>query len=326
MALSPRLFVGTVGEGIFRSDDGGQTFTRRSAGMFVECDVRALAAHPQDPRVIYAGTSEGLYRTRDGGERWELVDSPMNWLVIWSLLIDPRSPETLFVGTRPAHLFRSGDSGRSWADLRAGFAPHCNNIIFNRVTTILSDPGDPDRLWAGVETDAVWQSADRGGTWVRREAGLSSPDIHAMVIVPDHGGGGRLLASTNNDLNSSDDGGRTWKPQRLSEQAEWPYFRGLAQKADDPHVILLGNGDAPPGRVGAIWVSSDGGIRWGKAMLPCLPNSTIWGFATHPGDPNRIYAHTVSGELYESTDGGPTWAKLPREFGEIRSLLWVPGS
>lgn len=293
--------------------------------MFVECDVRALAAHPRDPQVIYAGTSEGLYRTRDGGERWEPVDSPMNRLVIWSLLIDPRAPETLFVGTRPAHLFRSVDSGRSWVELRTTFAPHCNNIIFNRVTAILSDPVDPVRLWAGVEIDAVWHSADRGETWVPGEAGLSSRDIHSMVAVPARGGGARLLASTNNDLNSSPDGGRTWAPQRLAERAEWPYFRGMAQKADDPGVILLGNGDAPPGRVGAIWVSRDGGVGWEKATLPCVPNSTVWGFATHAADPERIYAHTVSGELYESGDGGRTWAKLPREFGEIRALLWLPG-
>lgn len=320
MGLTPRLYVGTVGEGIFRSDDGGQTFARRCVGMFFECDVRALVAHPRDPRLLYAGTSEGLYRTRDGGERWELVDSPMNHLVVWSVFIDPRPPEMLFVGTRPAHLFRSPDSGRTWVELQADFNPHCNNIIHNRVTSIESDPADPARLWAGVEIDAVWRSADRGGTWTRHDAGLSSSDIHSVAVVP----GGRLLASTNNDLNSSDDGGGTWSPRRLAAQAEWPYFRGLARKAGDPSVLLLGNGDGPPGRVGAIWRSHDGGSRWEKAGLPCVPNSTIWGFATHPADPERIFAHSVSGELYESADAGLSWTKLVREFGEIRSLLWVP--
>jgi photosystem II stability/assembly factor-like uncharacterized protein len=320
MALVPRLYVGTVGEGIFRSDDGGQTFARRSVGMFYECDVRALVAHPKEPGVIYAGTSEGLYRTRNAGERWERVDSPMNGLVVWSVHIDPRSPERLHVGTRPARLFRSADAGQSWVELRAPFQPHCNNIIYNRVTAILSDPSNPDRLWAGVEIDAVWGSVDCGETWTARESGLSSRDIHALLLAP----GGRLLASTNNDLNASDDGGQTWTPQRLAQRAEWPYFRGMAQKADDPRTILLGNGDAPPGRIGAIWRSNDGGANWEKAKLPCIPNSTIWGFATHVSDPDRIFAHSVSGELYESADAGCTWSKLPREFGEIRSLLWLP--
>jgi photosystem II stability/assembly factor-like uncharacterized protein len=319
MTLIPRVYVGTVGQGIFRSEDGGQTFTRRSVGMNYECDVRALVSHPLDPKVLYAATSEGLYRSGDAGERWERVDSPMNGLVVWSIAIDPRTPETLYVGTRPARLFCSRDGGRGWIELRAPFHPHCNNIIFNRVTTILSDPAEPARLWAGVEIDAIWRSDDRGESWSPQESGLSSRDIHALIVVP----GGGLLASTNNDLNESRDGGRTWTARRLAEKAEWPYFRGMAQKADDPSVIFLGNGDAPPGRVGALLVSRDGGARWERSKLPCVPNSTIWGFAVNHADSDRIYAHSVSGELYESIDAGHSWTKLPREFGEIRSLLWI---
>jgi hypothetical protein len=37
-----------------------------------------------------------------------------------------------------------------------------------------------------------------------------------------------------------------------------------------------------------------------------------------------LYASSVSGELYRSTDAGASWEKLPREFGEIRALAWTP--
>ena len=43
MTRSHRLYVGTIGEGIFRSVDSGESFRRACDGMFVECDVRALA-------------------------------------------------------------------------------------------------------------------------------------------------------------------------------------------------------------------------------------------------------------------------------------------
>jgi photosystem II stability/assembly factor-like uncharacterized protein len=43
-----------------------------------------------------------------------------------------------------------------------------------------------------------------------------------------------------------------------------------------------------------------------------------------PADPTLIYASSVSGQVYRSTDGGEGWEKLPREFGEIRALLWTP--
>jgi hypothetical protein len=50
----------------------------------------------------------------------------------------------------------------------------------------------------------------------------------------------------------------------------------------------------------------------------------MWCFATHPADAELIYAASVSGEVYRSTDGGVGWEKLEREFGEIRALAWAP--
>jgi hypothetical protein len=37
-----------------------------------------------------------------------------------------------------------------------------------------------------------------------------------------------------------------------------------------------------------------------------------------------IYASSVSGQVYRSLDGGASWQRLPREFGEIRALAWAP--
>jgi photosystem II stability/assembly factor-like uncharacterized protein len=322
MANRHLIFVGTVGEGIFRCDDG-ETFVRKSNGMFVECDVRALVAHPENPRVIYAGTNEGLYRTDDAGENWVRLDSPMNDLVIWSLLVDPRRPDTIFAGTRPAHIFRSTDAGRTWSQVGATINQLCSNLIFNRVTTLAADPLDADTFWAGIELDGIRRSRDGGGSWTRCDTGLSSQDIHSLAIAT-VGASKRILAATNNDLNVSEDGGESWVPQKLAGKFHRPYFRGIVQKPDEPQVLLLGNGDGPPGSVGTILRSSDGGMNWSEARLPCTPNSTIWGFAVHRADPNRTYAHSVSGEIYSSVDAGVTWTKLDREFGEIRSLIWVP--
>jgi hypothetical protein len=54
--------------------------------------------------------------------------------------------------------------------------------------------------------------------------------------------------------------------------------------------------------------------------LPDTPNSTIWDYAFYAADPEQVYAYSVSGEVYHSADGGDRWRKLPREFGEIRSM------
>src|SRR5439155_11978571 len=142
-------------------------------------------------------------------------------------------------------------------------------------------------------------------------------DIHALAIVAGNGQEKRLLASTNNDVNLSTDDGETWQPLRLGGALPWSYFRGLAQLPNRPEVVLLGNGQGPPGDAGTVARSSDGGATWQVATMPGLANSTIWNFAVHAADAALAYASSVSGEVYRSTDGGASWIKLKREFGEI---------
>src|SRR5437773_2485318 len=96
-----RVYVGTVGQSVWRSDDGGESFRRASGGLFSECQVRALALHPKQAGTLYAGTDRGCYRTEDAAETWEHLRSPMDGLQIWSLAIDPRRPETIFAGVCP---------------------------------------------------------------------------------------------------------------------------------------------------------------------------------------------------------------------------------
>jgi hypothetical protein len=51
----------------------------------------------------------------------------------------------------------------------------------------------------------------------------------------------------------------------------------------------------------------------------------IWSLAQAPDDADRILAGTHPAGLFRSIDGGETWIRLEREFGEVRSLLWQPG-
>jgi photosystem II stability/assembly factor-like uncharacterized protein len=325
MTTKHRLYVGTVGEGLWRSTDGGESFTRASDGMFVECHVRALAVHPERPHVLYLGSEQGLFRSTDGADHWERVESPLNGLQVWSVLLLPHAPDVILVGTGPSRLFRSEDGGRTWAEPAVRIRQDCPRIVHTRVTTLVADPGEPDTVWAGVEIDGLRRSRDGGRTWQPvGQHGLSSLDIHAVAVVPGDGGGRRLLAATNNDLNVSADGGDTWRPLRVGTSLPWSYCRALAQPAGRPEEVLLGNGNGPPGSAGVIGRSTDGGATWETASMPGLANSTVWNFAVCPADPQLLYASSVSGEVYCSTTGGASWEKLPREFGEIRALAWTP--
>jgi photosystem II stability/assembly factor-like uncharacterized protein len=319
-----RLYVGTIGEGLWRSSDGGVTFARDYNGLFVECHVRALVVHPRDPSTMYLGCELGLFRSTDNAGNWSRVESPINGLQVWSLLLSPHDPNLILVGTCPSRLFRSADGGRSWSEPAVKIAQECPRIMHTRVTTLAPDPSDPDTFWAGVEIDGLFRSRDAGRTWTPTGQGLSSRDIHGLVIVPANGKQTRMLASTNNDLNLSTDSGATWQPLSIGKSMPWSYCRGLGQKSGRPDVIFLGNGDGPPGTVGVIGRSTDAGASWQTARMPGRSNSTMWNFAAHPADPELLYASSVSGEVYRSTDGGDSWVKLAREFGEVRALAWAP--
>ena len=64
-----RLYVGTIGEGLFRSLDGGRTFRRACDGTFVECDVRALVVHPQPAGRPLHGQRTGPVSERRWGRQ-----------------------------------------------------------------------------------------------------------------------------------------------------------------------------------------------------------------------------------------------------------------
>jgi photosystem II stability/assembly factor-like uncharacterized protein len=324
MASQHCLYVGTIGEGLWRSSDSGATFARDYHGLFVECHVRALVVHPRESSTLYLGCELGLFRSTDGAGNWSRVESPINGLQVWSVLLSPHDPNLILVGTCPSRLFRSADGGRSWSEPAMKIVQECPRIMHTRVTTLAADPADPATFWAGVEIDGLFRSRDAGRTWAPVGQGLSSRDIHGLVIVPRNGKAQRMLASTNNDLNLSDDGGETWQPQGIGQSLPWSYCRGMGQKCGQPDVIFLGNGDGPPGTVGVIARSSDGGASWRAARMPGRANSTLWNFASHPADPELLYASSVSGEVYRSSDGGQSWEKLPREFGEVRALAWAP--
>lgn len=324
MTRAHRLFVGTIGEGVFRSLDHGETSRRACDGMFVECDVRALVVHPSDPNTLLVGTEKGVFVSHDGASNWTCLLPSENRVQVWSLWVAPQRPELVLAGTCPSMIFRSEDGGRSWAQAATTMTQDCPRIMQTRVTCVLGDPDDVDHFWAGVEIDGLHESRDGGRSWQPLGTGLSSRDIHALALVPGDSRARTLLAATNNDLNRSGDDGRTWQPLEIGKVLPWSYCRALAQPVGRPRTVFLGHGDGPPGWSGIVARSLDGGQTWEPARMPGRANSTLWSFAVHPADPELIYSASVSGQVYRSTDGGASWEKMTHEFGEVRALAWTP--
>jgi len=277
--------------------------------------------HPTETQTIFAGGDTGFFVSRTSGAKWERIGAEGDVPMIWSLAVDPVDPDILFAGTRPAGIYRSRDTGQHWERLAVDIAKECS-IGTPFVTSVIVDASEHHTVWAGVEIDGVFRSLDGGDTWTHVENGLYDPDIHAMAIATSHPG--RVFVSTARELFASVDRGEKW--QSLGLKANWPfqYARGIAVQADDPAVLYAGCGETTTGEKGHVLRSTDAGETWEVLGLPALPNSTIWGLATHAANANRILAFSLFGEVYVSEDAGDSWGKIPREFGEIRAAAWLP--
>jgi photosystem II stability/assembly factor-like uncharacterized protein len=316
------ICVGTIGSGAWISPDGGDSWRRVATGLWSESRVFGLTAHPNEPRTVFAGADDGIYKSRDGGRNFERLPSPMDAMQVWKIALDPSDPDIIFAGTRPAALFRSQDGGRSWQKLAAEIAEECPNVRVPRVTALTVDPSDHRIVWAGIEVDGVRRSRDGGDSWTRIAGGLDDPDIHDIAVSVN--GGRTVLTSTPREIFASSDAGETWQGCGVGKAFRLPYCRGLALRTDDAKTLFVATGDGAAGSTGAIQRSQDGGHSWEALNLPVVPNSPIWAFATHPADPGRILACSHYGEIFASANGGDAWTKLPREFTEIRSLVWTP--
>jgi photosystem II stability/assembly factor-like uncharacterized protein len=327
------ILVGTVGQSVMRSSDGGNSWERIGPrrGFPYEASVRCVAIHPDRPDIVFAGTERGLYQSEDAGAHWRLLDSALNHFYIWALAIDPVDPTIMFAGTgtpTPAKIFRSTDAGESWEQRPVEVAAECENVGSPRVTAIAIDPQEQRNVWMGLEVDGARQSNDGGQTWSDVPE-VHGKDVHNVAVIP--GPPKTILIVANREIYKSSDNGATWQTLGMQQNVPWEYsrsqtyLRGIAIPPSPPGTVLLGVGDATPGTAGGIARSRDTGEKWEMLPLPVQPNSTIWTFATNAADPDLLFAASRYGYLYRSDSGGESWVKLAREFSEIAAVQWLPG-
>jgi len=326
MGKQGTILVGTIGQGVMTSADDGETWTRTGLrqGMHSDCIVKALLADPWHPDVVYAGTDMGLYQSADGGVTWRLLDTPMTGAMVWSMAIDPVDPRVMFAGTgtpsKPG-IYRSTDAGKSWRHLPVEIAPECPNVGIPRPTAIALDPTDHRRVWVGLEVDGVRCSDDGGETWSKVNGQIPNQDVHSVLVVA--GPPKTVFTVVNDEVWRSTDDGQTWQAAHAREVFPWHYPRGIAVKPDNAKTVFVTLGDTTPGRIGTVMRSSDAGATWQSLALPVPPNSAVWTVSLPASAPDTVFAASRYGYLYRSDDGGDSWRKLWREFGEVSSILWV---
>jgi len=301
------IYAGTVGEGLWRSDDLGRNWSPEP-GLPSNARIYALAV-AADGRTLYAGAEGVVYRRDRSG--WSRIELPDGGLQVWALAIHPREGEVVFAGCRPLGLFRSEDEGRRWDRLPFSLPEGTPEPHTPRVTAVLFDAELGETAWAGVEVGGVFRTEDRGRAWAPMNRDLPSLDIHALALARDRA----LLAATPRGVAAYS--GEGWAPTASLHPDR--YFRALAGKPGDAGTLYAGLGNGPPGSRGTVLVSTDSGRRWEETGFPGA-GSSVWALATDPREPELLVAAAFKGELFTSTDSGRSWVRAPKTFAEVRAL------
>jgi photosystem II stability/assembly factor-like uncharacterized protein len=297
-----RVYCGTFGAGLWRSDDAGATW--RPAGVNGGTDGGTDGGTNGGGGIPYAEVmSVAVSRLeRSGGEA-----------VVW-------------VGTEPSALFRSEDGGETWGECDAlRRLPSAPTWSFpprpwtSHVRWIAPDPTAPERVFAGIEAGGVLRSLDGGRTWEDSKPGAQR-DAHTLGTHPL--APGRVYEASGGGYAQSDDGGASWT--RQDDGLAWHYLWGLAADPADPETVVVSASRGArqahdAGAAEAKLYRRTAGSPWREVRegLPEPSGTNAYVLAAHDAEPGVLYAAPHQGGIYRSADAGLTWAPL--------DLAWPAG-
>jgi len=273
------LFLGTAGNGLWISHDGGQNWL--PVPDWPKEYVSALLVDRKSSAWVYASISKGVYRSADFGRTWQAVQELDGRAYAFALTPD----DTLYLGLK-GHVACSPDGGQTWVGYADGLPSQA--AIFDLL--VVDQPEGGYVLYAASE-DGVYRSSDRGKTWQRHREGLGSIEVTALAWD----GEGRLLAALPLGLYRSSGEGK-WQP--VPHTLGYKPFYALASDATARTIYA--------GTQSGLARSTDGGQTWAEVISDLTPYG-MPGVLVDSEDPNHVFIRLAYERVYESHDGGQTW-------------------
>lgn len=314
-ASSPNILYAITGSSpaqLFRTTDGAASWTLVSASLPASY-WGWLAVDPTNALILYAVDS-GVQKSIDGGASWAPSDTGLPTGVSF-VIVDPRTPSTLYAAMWGAGVYKSANAGLSWTPANAGVDGH---FIYD----LALDPVDPLRLYAASsggldpnDTGGLFVSLDGGTSWTPLDLGFSGRHYASAVAVdpsdPDTLYAGAGTSILRGSLLKSADGGKTWAPAEKG-------LSGFFSFAVSPHVSLSMTAFAACGP--RVHRTDDGGSAW--TLVGSIPYS-VTSLVADPSNPGILYAGysgVSGGGVYKSLDDGVIWSPTGLASASVNML------
>jgi photosystem II stability/assembly factor-like uncharacterized protein len=203
--------------------------------------------------------------------------------------------------------------------------------------TIILDPSDATRMYAGISAAGAFRSDDSGTTWRPINRGLRSGGIpdqdaevgHCVHHIAMHPARPQVLFMQKHwDVMRSDDAGESW--QEISGNLPTDFGFPIAIHANEPDTIYVvpitsdSHHFVMDGKL-RVYRSRTGGHVWealtaGLPQQHCYVNVLRDAMAVDTLDDCGIYLGTSGGQVYASSDSGDTWGAIVRDLPAVLSV------
>jgi photosystem II stability/assembly factor-like uncharacterized protein len=333
----------------------GQNQDPWAAGTFSDFRLRAIgpalmsgrishiAVHPDHKQTWYIGVaSGGVWKTTNAGITFTPVFQNEGAYSIGSVVIDRKTPSTIWVGTGEANnqrsvgygdgVYRSDDAGRTWRNAGLRSSQQIGRIVIDPRDSQVVFVAAYGPLWSAGGDRGLYKTTDGGANWTKvleisENTGVSdvaidpfNPDVmlavahqrrrHTWTLI--HGG-------PESGLHKSTDGGKTWRRIRT----------GLP--GGDVGRIVISFSPAQKGLVYAkvestqpvaLYASLDGGDSWERRGNVQAQPMYYKNIHADPRDPQRVYVPSVQTQI--SDDGGRTFRNLGERNKHVDNhYIWI---